>query len=107
MEPDLQSFSTARECLVLKMKATHSSVRLTEVPGYARLQREMHDALRVQHPEWIEADGSSPTCDSYESRFAELLVSHRTKSWQASAPDMLTRETRPFPNSQEAEIVLT
>jgi hypothetical protein len=51
---------------------------LSEVPGYTELQREMHNALRAQHPEWVEADGKCRTCDSYEARFAELLVSHRT-----------------------------
>ena len=59
------------------MNTTRSSILVAEVPGYAELQREMHDALRAQHPEWIEADGKSPTCDYYESLFAELLVSHR------------------------------
>ena len=39
-----------------------------------RLQREMHDALRAQHPDWILANGDCPTCDSYDARFAELLV---------------------------------
>jgi hypothetical protein len=53
-----------------------SSILVPEVPGYTELQREMRDALRGQHPEWIEADGKSPTCDYYESRFAELLLSH-------------------------------
>jgi len=48
-----------------------------EVPGYTKLQREMHDALRAQHPEWIKADGKSPRCDYYESLFATLLVSHQ------------------------------
>src|SRR6266403_2546315 len=60
------------------MNTTRSSILVPEVPGYAELQREMHDALRAQHPEWIEADGKSPRCDYYESLFAELLVSHRT-----------------------------
>ena len=59
------------------MNTTRSSVLVPEVPGYTELQGEMHDALRAQHPEWIQADGKSPTCDYYESRFAELLVSHR------------------------------
>ena len=59
------------------MNTTRSSILVAEVPGYTELQRELHDALRAQHPEWIEADGKSPTCDYYESRFAELLVSHR------------------------------
>jgi hypothetical protein len=59
------------------MNTTRSSILVPEVPGYAVLQREIHEALRAQHPEWIKADGESPTCDYYESRFAELLVSHQ------------------------------
>ena len=41
--------------------------------SYVQLQRQMHDALREQHPEWIERNGDCPTCESYESRFVELL----------------------------------
>jgi hypothetical protein len=41
--------------------------------GFFQLQREIHDALRIQHPEWIGPDGDCPTCESYESRLAELL----------------------------------
>jgi hypothetical protein len=59
------------------MNTTLSSTLAVEVPGYVELQREIQHALRAQHPEWIEADGKSPTCDYYESRFAELLVSRR------------------------------
>ena len=62
------------------MNTTPSSTLAVEVPGYVELQREMHHALRAQHPEWIEADGKSPTCDYYESRFAEPLVSHRARA---------------------------
>jgi len=46
---------------------------IPEAAGYAALQRHMHEALRAQHPEWIEPNGDSPTCDFYESRLAELL----------------------------------
>ncbi len=49
--------------------STHDEIRT-----YAELQRQIHYALREQHPEWVEPDGDSPTCDSYESRFAELLA---------------------------------
>jgi len=38
-----------------------------------QLQNEIHDALRVQHPDWIEPIGNCPTCESYEFRLAELL----------------------------------
>jgi hypothetical protein len=39
-----------------------------------QLQQEIHDALRVQHPDWVGPDGDCPTCESYESRLAELLA---------------------------------
>jgi hypothetical protein len=41
--------------------------------SYAQLRRDIHDALRAQHPEWILPNGDCPTCESYESRLAELL----------------------------------
>ena len=47
--------------------------RFGERDRYVQLQHEIHDALRTQHPEWIEQNGGCPTCESYESRFAELL----------------------------------
>ena len=45
-----------------------------EIRTYAELQQQMHYALREQHPEWVEPDGDSPICHSYERRFAELLA---------------------------------
>lgn len=56
------------------MNTTHSFAGGTEVPGYAQLQREIHEALLVQHPEWIERSGDCPKCDDYDRRFAELLA---------------------------------
>jgi hypothetical protein len=47
--------------------------RSGEKHPYVQLQQQIHDALRKQHPEWIEQNGDCPTCESYESRFAELL----------------------------------
>jgi hypothetical protein len=52
--------------------AQFSSVT-ADVLGYAELQREIREALRAQHPEWIQPDGDCPTCRSYELRVAELL----------------------------------
>jgi hypothetical protein len=40
---------------------------------FAELQMEIHEALRAEHPEWIQLDGKSPICDLYEARLAELL----------------------------------
>jgi hypothetical protein len=44
-----------------------------EIRTYAELQEQMHDALRKQHPEWIEANGECSACQVYENRFAEQL----------------------------------
>jgi hypothetical protein len=54
-----------------------------EIRSYLQLQHQIHDALRDQHPEWIQPNGDCPTCESYESRFAELLTifeSHERKA---------------------------
>ena len=44
---------------------------------YADLRKQIHDDLRIQHPEWIQQNGDSPMCDSYEARLMELLVASR------------------------------
>ena len=44
-----------------------------EIYLYSELQRQIHEDLRVQHPEWVQPNGDCPTCDSYELRLAELL----------------------------------
>ena len=47
------------------------------VPGairtYAELQKQIHEDLRVQHPEWVGPNGDSPICNSYEQRLDELI----------------------------------
>ena len=48
---------------------------------YTELQRQIHDDLRIQHPEWVQPNGESPMCDSYEARLMELLgISTRRRS---------------------------
>jgi hypothetical protein len=37
------------------------------------LRQQIHHDLRIQHPEWVQPNGSSPMCDSYEARLMELL----------------------------------
>ena len=44
-----------------------------EIHTYADLLQKIHQDLRIQHPEWIQQDGESPMCDSYEARLMELL----------------------------------
>jgi hypothetical protein len=55
------------------------------IRSYVQLQRQIHDALREQHPEWIEQNGDCPTCESYESRFAELLNTFQSNERKSAA----------------------
>ena len=41
---------------------------------YTELRQQIHNDLRIQHPEWVQPNGESPICDSYESRLVELLA---------------------------------
>ena len=45
-----------------------------KIHTYTDLLQKIHDDLRIQHPEWIQPDGESPMCDSYEARLMELLA---------------------------------
>jgi hypothetical protein len=44
-----------------------------EMQNYANLLQQIRNDLRIQHPEWVQQDGESPMCDSYEARLLELL----------------------------------
>jgi hypothetical protein len=79
--------------------SSESMVMDHEVHTYADLLRQIHNDLRNQHPEWIQPNGESPMCDSYELRLMELLdtngiesvndrpneaeISHGRVRWQA------------------------
>jgi hypothetical protein len=43
------------------------------VSTYTELRQQIHDDLRRRHPEWVQPNGESPKCDSYEVRLVELL----------------------------------
>jgi len=45
-----------------------------KVNSYADLLRQIRNDLRIQHPDWIQPNGDSPMCDSYEARLMELLA---------------------------------
>jgi hypothetical protein len=60
------------------------------IHSYIELRQQIHDDLRLQHPDWVEPDGGCPTCDSYELRLVELLdLGHRptaTRPSESSRP---------------------
>jgi hypothetical protein len=59
--------------MVLAMKTSASPIVPDEVRPYVQLQQQVHEALRREHPEWVQPNGECPMCEAYESRLAELL----------------------------------
>ncbi len=55
------------------------------VDNFAALQQQIHDDLRSQHPEWVQADGDCPKCDLYEARLAKLLEGYALNGSDESA----------------------
>jgi len=68
-----------------------------QIHTYTELRQQFHHDLRIQHPEWVEPNGESPMCDSYEARLMELLdpltrrgsnesiaTPHRALAWELS-----------------------
>src|SRR5262245_17007462 len=73
-------------------RATHESFAKPTpqhhpIHTYAELRQQIHDDLRIQHPEWVEPGGKSPMCDSYEARLMELLDSLRRRESTQSIVD--------------------
>jgi hypothetical protein len=62
---------------------------LEQVHTHAELREQIHDDLRIQHPEWVQPNGESPMCDSYEARLIELL-----KGLSASEPQQFLSRPR-------------
>jgi hypothetical protein len=58
-----------RRSLVVKKR--ESGMRVLN--SIAELRQQIHDDLRIQHPEWIEPNGECPECDFYEARLMEEL----------------------------------
>jgi hypothetical protein len=51
-----------------------SSIAMSHpIHTYTELQQQIHDDLRIQHPEWVRPNGESPACDSYEARLTKML----------------------------------
>jgi hypothetical protein len=66
----------AADCLLVMVFGMNTNAFQTvpdDVQAYVQLQRQMHEALLREHPEWVEPNGNCPMCEAYESRLAELL----------------------------------
>ena len=61
--------STSNERRFMKFVSRTTSMAVPhQIHTYTELRQQIHDDLRIQHPEWVEPNGESPMCDSYESR---------------------------------------
>ena len=56
---------------------------------YTELQQQIHDDLRIQHPEWVKPNGESPMCDSYETCLTKMLdtLTRRRSSESIVSPE--------------------
>ena len=45
-----------------------------KVRTFAELLQQIRNDLRIQHPDWVQPNGKSPMCDSYEARLMKLLA---------------------------------
>ena len=59
-----------------------------QIHTYTELRQQIHDDLRIQHPEWVEPNGECPICDSYESRLMELLDTFTRSGSDESVADI-------------------
>ena len=53
-----------------------------EIHSYAALQKQLHNDLLAQHPEWIDSDGNCPKCDEYDRRLAKVISIFQAASQQ-------------------------
>jgi hypothetical protein len=73
--------NVASRLVVVAPKVAPTLVR-RPIRTLVELQKQIHDDLRAQHPEWIGPNGESPMCDFYEARLSQLL-----ESYARSAPE--------------------
>jgi hypothetical protein len=59
-----------------------------QIHTYTELLHQIHDDLRIQHPEWVQPNGEAPMCDSYEARLMEQLNTFTRKGSNESVADI-------------------
>jgi hypothetical protein len=59
-----------------------------QIHTYAELRQQIHHDLRIQHPDWVQPNGESPICDSYEVRLMKLLDTFTQTGSNGSVADI-------------------
>jgi hypothetical protein len=59
-----------------------------QIHTYTELRQQIHNDLRLQHPDWVRPNGESPICDSYEARLTEVIdaLTQRGSNESIAAP---------------------
>jgi len=70
---DLEQSTSNKKTFMKFVSLTKPTAVPHQIHTYTELRRQIHDDLRIQHPEWVQPNGESPMCDSYEARLLELL----------------------------------
>jgi hypothetical protein len=69
------------------------------VDNLSALQFQIHNDLRIQHPDWVQSNGDCPKCDFYEARLAELLEGYAlSRSDESAAAVHRTLQEAAFAN---------
>ena len=61
---------------------------------YTELRKQIHDDLRIQHPEWVDPNGESTKCDSYEARLMKQLDTFTRREPTSVSLLLITPPTR-------------
>jgi hypothetical protein len=81
--------STPNERRFMKFVSRTKSMAVPhQIHTYTELRQQIHDDLRIQHPEWVEPNGESPMCDSYEARLTEQLDTFTRRGPNESVADI-------------------
>jgi hypothetical protein len=70
---DLEQSTSNKKTFMKFVNLTKPMAVPHQIHTYTELLQQIHGDLRIQHPEWVQPNGESPTCDSYEARLMELL----------------------------------
>jgi hypothetical protein len=70
---DLEQSTSNKKTFMKFVNLTKPMAVPHQIHTYTELLQQIHDDLRIQHPEWVQQNGESPTCDSYEACLMELL----------------------------------
>ena len=71
---DLEQSTSNKKAFMKFVSLTKPMAGSHQIHTYTELLQQIHGDLRIQHPEWVEPNGESSMCDSYEARLRELLL---------------------------------